>query len=249
MVQRKIYTVDKEELSVLEAGNADDPVIVFLHGIPASAELWRTTILQISKSGYRCLAPDLPGYGQTVIRKEEHYTLSGTATLLTRFFIHNDLENIILVGHDIGGGIAQILATKSEHLFQKLILSNCVTGISWPIPNVEKMIKASKLGLFYWLALFGKFKSDKLYAALSRSFVNTKLATSDFERIFYDGKFHKGRKVKKLQKMLKVLGNAHTAAIMTSLANIRIPVDLIWAMEDKYQPWEKSGQEDRKSVV
>ena len=129
----------------------------------------------------------------------------------------------MLVGHDIGFGIAQILVAKNENLFQKLIF-NCVTGTSWPIPNIEKMIKGSKLGLFYWLAIFGKFKSEKLYNALSKSFFNYKLTKRDFERVFYDGKFHNGHKIKKFQKMLKVLDSSHTLKICHISLKSRFPL-------------------------
>lgn len=249
MIERKVYEINGNYLSVLECGNPSNPAIVFLHGIPASAELWRSIMLALSGKGFYCLAPDLPGYGETVLIKDESYTLTKSSELIAEFLKHKKLENIKLVCHDIGGGIGQILVTKHEDLFQKLILSNCVTGKSWPIKSVQKMIKASKLGLFYWLAIFGKFKRDKLYNALSKSFFRDKLSENDFDRIFYDGKFHKSERIKKFQRMLKVLHNSHTSENMSSLTKVKIPVDLIWAMNDKFQPWEKSGQEIKSRIT
>ena len=35
---------------------------------------------------------------------------------------------------------------------------------------------------------------------------------------------------------------------MSYLSKIKVPVDLIWAMNDKFQPWEKSGQEIKNAV-
>ena len=59
MIKRKYYNIKNNKLSVLECGNSENPVVVFLHGIPTSAELWRETILKLSSKGYYCLAPDL----------------------------------------------------------------------------------------------------------------------------------------------------------------------------------------------
>ena len=241
MIERKYYRINNNTLSVLECGNTENPVIVFLHGIPASAELWRETIIKLSSKGYYCLAPDLSGYGETEINSNEYYNLTKFSELLISFFEQKQLRDIKLVGHDIGGGIAQILITKKENLFDKVILSNCITAKSWPISNVEKMIKASKIGLFYWLAILGKFHSKKLFESLSKSFYRNKLTENDFNRIFYDGKFNKGKQVKKFQKMLKVLDNVHTSRNMELLSKTKLSVDLIWAMNDKFQPWSESG--------
>ncbi len=241
MVQRKFYKVYNNKLSVLECGNSQNPIIVFLHGIPASAELWRTTISKLSAQGYYCLAPDISGYGETEINNNKYYNLTKFSELLIHFFTQKQFRNITLVGHDIGGGLAQILIANNEKLFDRAVLSNCVTGDSWPVTNVEKMIKASKLGLFYWLAIFGKFSSEKLFMTLSKSFCRNRISKSDFERIFYDGKFNKNTKIKKFQEMLKSLDNSHTSKNMEALSKIQIPVDLVWGMNDKFQPWNKSG--------
>lgn len=248
MVHRKYYKIENDTLSVLECGNLNHPVIIFLHGIPASAELWRDTMIEMSNKGFFCLAPDLSGYGETEIIHQENYELTKFSRLLVTFFKQKNLKNIQLVAHDIGGGIAQILVANNEELFKKVILSNCVTGSSWPIPSIQKMIKASKIGVFYWLAFFGMFKADKFYKTLSNSFYNKKLSKKDFERIFYDGKFTKSSKIYKFQKMLKVLHNSHTSKNMEALQKINVPVDLIWAMKDKFQPWQKSGLELKSTI-
>jgi hypothetical protein len=39
--------------------------VLFLHGVPDTAEIWSDVITRLS-TGYRCLAPDLPGFGRSI---------------------------------------------------------------------------------------------------------------------------------------------------------------------------------------
>ncbi|WP_430905935.1 alpha/beta fold hydrolase [Maribacter sp. 2-571] len=240
-IERNNYTIDDNIISVLEGGEKYGAPVVFLHGIPASSELWRGTMTYLITKGFYCLAPDLSGYGETIVKNARYYDMSYMAELLVQFFHHLGLNEITLVGHDIGGGIVQILIAKHEQLFVKAVLSNCVTGSSWPIKSVTRMIKASRLGLFYWMAMAGKFKEDKLYNALSKTFHRNNLSRSEFDRIFYDGKFNKSRRIRKFQKMLRRLSSKHTSGNMELLSKVEIPVDLIWAMNDSFQPWHGPG--------
>ena len=47
----------------LEAGPADGPLMIFLHGWPEIGLMWRTQIEAFASEGWRCVAPDLRGYG------------------------------------------------------------------------------------------------------------------------------------------------------------------------------------------
>jgi pimeloyl-ACP methyl ester carboxylesterase len=46
---------------------------------------------------------------------------------------------VILVGHDLGGGVAQILAVRHPELVEGLVLTNAICYDSWPIPGVKAM--------------------------------------------------------------------------------------------------------------
>lgn len=55
---RQTASVEAARLSYLEAGPLDARSILFLHGMPASAELWRDVFGEAACSGFRALAPD-----------------------------------------------------------------------------------------------------------------------------------------------------------------------------------------------
>ncbi len=61
--RQKIAVLDSE-MSYVDTGSGEGPVVVFLHGNPTSSYLWRNVIPEVEGSA-RCLAPDLVGMGES----------------------------------------------------------------------------------------------------------------------------------------------------------------------------------------
>ncbi len=242
-MNRVTFKVGKNQISCLEIGEKGQPMVLFLHGIPACAEIWQETMIKVSSKGFYCLAPDLSGYGQTEIHEKEYYSLFGNAKLFNQWLVEQNFNRIWLVAHDLGGVVAQLMLTSNSSLFEKATLSNVGTANTYPVIAIAKLVKASQLGLFYWLALFGKFNADKLYSSMKLLFFRNKtFSKNDFEKIFYDGKFHKRDAVAKFQKMLTRLDNHYTVENMEKLKDVKLPVHLLWAMDDNFQSWDISGK-------
>ncbi|MCG9875946.1 MAG: alpha/beta hydrolase [Leptospiraceae bacterium] len=241
-MKRITYNIGKNQLSCLEHGEKSECVALFLHGIPANAEIWRETMEKLEKFGYYCIAPDLVGYGLSEIYDDNFFSLKGNAILLNKWLIDQKLQKVWLIAHDLGGAVAQLMITENPDIFERVTLSNVVTAATYPVSSVNKLIILSKLGLFYLFAKLGIFSSKKIYIQMRKIFINRKILTFNlFERIFYDGKFSTGKSSWKFQKMLKKLTNRYTLENMEKLKSISLPVHLIWAMNDKFQSWENSG--------
>ncbi len=56
--------VGEVDIFYREAGPAEKPVILLLHGFPTASHMFRDLIPYLSES-YRVIAPDLPGFGNT----------------------------------------------------------------------------------------------------------------------------------------------------------------------------------------
>ena len=68
-----------------DAGPPEAPTVLLLHGFPASSFMYRELIPRLADR-YRVIAPDLPGFGFTVVPEERHYKYSFDAlahTMLT----------------------------------------------------------------------------------------------------------------------------------------------------------------------
>ncbi len=241
MVARESFNVDDHNISALSAGNPSHPVALFLHGIPAAAELWRDILPAVADRGWYCLAPDCPGYGYTVVGRSGGYSISDTADLLIRWIGRNNWRDIWLIGHDIGGGIAQLLMTRAGDRFQKVTLSNCATADTWPVPIINALIFTARMGLFPLAARLGLAQAIGT-SSLKSAFGHPRQLTKDMkERIFFDRKMQEPAGRNQFAAMLKALGNQATVDNMQALKNASMPVHLVWGMKDPNQPWHKTG--------
>jgi haloalkane dehalogenase len=58
----------------VDEGEADAPLVLLMHGEPSWAYLYRTMIPHFVDAGYRCVAPDLPGFGRSDSPQNERTT-------------------------------------------------------------------------------------------------------------------------------------------------------------------------------
>jgi haloalkane dehalogenase len=90
------------EMSYVDTGSGDP--VVFLHGNPTSSYLWRNVIPPVADLA-RCLAPDLVGMGASGKAPDGSYTFADHARYLDAWFDELELERVVLVAHDWGGGL------------------------------------------------------------------------------------------------------------------------------------------------
>ncbi|MDD5411507.1 MAG: haloalkane dehalogenase [Methylobacter sp.] len=100
---RKRIQVLDAEMSYVDVG--EGVPIVFLHGNPTSSYLWRNIIPFLIPHG-RCLAPDLPGMGQSGKSPKEAYRFLDQARYLDAWFDGLELtKDVVLVLHDWGSAL------------------------------------------------------------------------------------------------------------------------------------------------
>jgi len=121
-----------------------DGAIVLLHDIPAGAFSWQGIISQLAGLKRSIYAIDMLGYGQSDHPWPADTSVWGHADVLSYLLKDLKLTNIILVGHGLGGGIAQILATRLYHeQTAALVLIDTICyqhafAEDWPLPEMEK---------------------------------------------------------------------------------------------------------------
>jgi pimeloyl-ACP methyl ester carboxylesterase len=84
IVRASFHSVEADGVRVFyrEAGPADAPVLLLLHGYPASSHMFRELIPRMA-TNYRVIAPDLPGFGFTTVPAERNYKYSFDALART----------------------------------------------------------------------------------------------------------------------------------------------------------------------
>ena len=97
--------VDGATVSYYEAGDPDGAPVVFVHGLPFSSYIWRDVVraLEDEDGGHRLIALDLVGFGDST---GDGYGVLDQANHLGAFVDALELDDVVLVGHDWGAGIA-----------------------------------------------------------------------------------------------------------------------------------------------
>jgi pimeloyl-ACP methyl ester carboxylesterase len=115
--------VGRLELHVAELGSG--PPLLLLHGFPAHWVDWREQMEALAASGFRVIAPDLPGYGESeCLPRVADYRATLLADDLAGLIRALDLERVHVLGHDWGGTLAYCLATQYPELVDRLIIIN-----------------------------------------------------------------------------------------------------------------------------
>lgn len=108
-----------------EAGPADAPVILLLHGFPTASHMFRDLIPKLA-DGYRLIAPDLPGFGQTKAppRGEFEYSFDRLAEVITGFVDALSLDRYALYIFDYGAPVGLRLAMRHPERVTAIISQN-----------------------------------------------------------------------------------------------------------------------------
>ena len=131
---------------------AGDPIL-FVHGTPTWSYLFRNFIRDLSKEGYRCVAPDHIGFGLSEKPQDFSYSPGALCRNLGRLIEDLDLHDITLVVHDFGGPIGLGYAVDHPERIKRVVLLNSWAGDPSKDPAAEKIGKAAlgPLGKFLYL--------------------------------------------------------------------------------------------------
>ncbi len=127
------HEVDGIRLHYVDEGSG--PPILMVHGQPTWSYLYRKMIPPLVAAGYRCVAPDLMGFGLSDKPEDESaYTLRRHVELVTGLIEKLDLQSVIAVGQDWGGPISLRYAIDHRDNVRALVILNTlVRTMSMPL--------------------------------------------------------------------------------------------------------------------
>lgn len=115
------------ELHYIEIGKG--PLVILLHGWPETSLSWNLTMRALSNK-YRVVAPDLRGLGLSE-RTQNGYDKKTIATDIKALIEYLGETRAIIIGHDMGGKAAYVMAHLYPQFVSKLVLADCL------IPGTE----------------------------------------------------------------------------------------------------------------
>ncbi|KAL0022164.1 hypothetical protein WJX77_001810 [Trebouxia sp. C0004] len=113
--------VDGVKFEVTDQGSGH--VVLLLHGFPDSAKLWKHQIPVLVQAGYRVIAPDLKGFGQSDKPQDASlYIMPNLLKDVVGILDQLDVQKVhCVVGHDWGAALAWQLAGRFPKRFERLV--------------------------------------------------------------------------------------------------------------------------------
>jgi pimeloyl-ACP methyl ester carboxylesterase len=106
-----------------EAGPTDGPLMIFLHGWPEIGLMWRAQVQAFASAGWRCVAPDMRGYGgSSAPTHPAAYAANEIVDDMVELHDHLGARPAIWVGHDLGSPVAGALAAHHATRCRGLVL-------------------------------------------------------------------------------------------------------------------------------
>jgi pimeloyl-ACP methyl ester carboxylesterase len=145
-------TYDPTNVPVLEKGSG--PAVVFLHGAPDHRNEWQE-VIDLLHTDYRCLAPDLPGFGNSAAPPATYdYSINAQVAFFDAW-VKATLgdEPFLLVAHDIGAIMGMAWASKNPAQVRGLIIMNTVLSADYEWHTLARIWSSPLLGSLFMRTL------------------------------------------------------------------------------------------------
>lgn len=127
------------------------PVIVFVHGIIANADVWRHVVAGLADD-HRCITPDWPlGAHRLPLGEDADFSLFGVAALVDSFLTALDLDQVLLVGNDTGGAVVQCVAARHPQRLAGVVLTPCDAFDNFLPPPIRHLQLLGRTSPGLWL--------------------------------------------------------------------------------------------------
>lgn len=203
---------------------AGNPV-VFLHGFATSGHLWND-IVPLMPPGHRLVVLDLLGHGRSDRPAGRDLDIRAHAARVVELLDELRIHSACVVGHGLGGGIAQSLAVRHADRVSHLCLIDAVAFDEWP--NFAVRLAGALLPVTRFLP--PRTFVAALRRALSRGYADPVRAARSIDmytRPFVD---EAGREA--LIAHLRAMRSDETADLATRLTGITVPTAIIWGRHD-----------------
>lgn len=221
------YTrVAGHRLAYIDQGQG--PVVLLIHGIPTSSLLWRDVVPVLAQT-HRVIAPDMLNYGQSDKPLHADVSIAAQSRLLVGLLDALGVARADVVGHDIGGGVAQLIAVNHPERVRKLVLASSVSFDSWPIPEflpLQDPATEADMTLDAFQHMMRSFLPQGVYSPDS-------LDSAAIDRLMDPWRGEEGKRA--LFRNFRRLNSEYTAAIADRLGHIDAPTLILWGRQDPFQ--------------
>jgi len=163
-------------LNYFREGKGD--TVILVHGITTYSFIWNDLFHALRKD-FDVIAIDLLGCGSSDKPIDVDYSIKNQANIIKEFLDVLNIHKVHIIGHDIGGGIAQIFTVRFPRTVLSSTFINSVAYDFWPVqpiiamrtPIVRQLAMATlDLGMFRLIVQRGVYYKKKVTAELMNYF-------------------------------------------------------------------------------
>jgi 2-hydroxymuconate-semialdehyde hydrolase len=219
-------SVDGAEIAFRRAGSG--PPVLLLHGIPTSSRVWDSVGGDLA-ADFDVIAPDLLGYGESAKPADRDVSMAAQAVLVPKLLDALGVDRAVLVGHDLGGAVAQRMAVDAPDHTAGLALIDSVSFDSWPILRM-RILRATAppfarrwpRAWFAWFELtmrpyVPKGEAREAFAAGLEAWSGDRAGAEAFMR------------------NARAMDPRITQEVAPRLREVRVPAHVVWGRRDPFQ--------------
>lgn len=193
--------------------------------------------LHLCPRQYRVITIDLKGFGESPKPRDDLYSVYEQARLVRNFILENDLQNVHIVGHSYGGGVALVtsvyLAASHPNLQNSLVL---IDSIAYPqdLPDFVEVLATPVLGS---LLIYTIPNTTQVKSLLKKVYFNDALIPqSAIEH--YAGNLDKPNAKYATLTTARQMLPTDLQQFSNNYASLTIPTLIIWSKDDEIVPLE-----------
>lgn len=136
------FTSKRTTTHYWEAGPDNGPLMIFVHGWPEIGLVWRAQMEAFAAEGWRCIAPDLRGFGDSSVPTAKGaYAIKEIVDDMAELDAHLGGKAAIWVGHDWGSVVAGSLASHYPKISRGVVLMSVpYLPDGWALPNLIPLV-------------------------------------------------------------------------------------------------------------
>jgi 2-hydroxymuconate-semialdehyde hydrolase len=207
---------------------AGEPVVL-IHGFPTSGHLW-SEVVPLVPAGHRVVVVDLLGYGRSDRPRAGHVTLRAHADRTIELFDALGIREACIVGHDVGGGVAQSMAVRYPKRVSRLCLIDSVAFDGWP----GREVRLARRVLPVARHLPPAWVIPMVRGGLLRGYADQERGAHSVAHYVRPFNGAEGRDA--LVRHLLELNVAETVALAPRLRDVTQPTAIIWGERDPFLP-------------
>lgn len=216
---------------------AGEPVVL-LHGFPTSGHLW-SDVVPLLPAGHRVVVVDLLGYGRSDRPLAHTVSVDAHADRVAQLFDELRIDRACVVGHGLGGGVAQSLAVRHAARVSKLCLVASLSFDLWPTMRARGVHAIAPIGGVLPPAALVRV----VRRTLARGYRSATRAARSMDLYLRPFGSPEGRDA--LVAHVRALTSDENAALPPRLSEIGVPTTILWGEHDRITPVEGSARLER----